>query len=224
MGTSHPKIESYLTLICLLFSTMNAIQNAIVASLTDGTLAAAIAKALGDSKQKTKINKAIKEFLAAEAATEVEAKPSKGKGKGKEKPAKAAKGKAKPAKEDVVTDEEDDTPLEKKTVKELKEMCKEKELSTTGKKDELIARLRGDHHDGAEDDAGEASAPEVTDFKKMKVPELKALCKERGLDDKGKKDELIARLEEAGSDEDAEGEKEEGVDESAKEEEQEDDE
>lgn len=213
---SKNRVISHIDLFTI--STMNAIQTAIAASLTDGTLAAFIAKALGDSKQKTKINKAIKEFLAGDAE-EKPAKPAKGKKPAKEEP--KSKGKAKkPAKTDT---EDEEVPLEKKTVKELKEMCKEKGLATTGKKEELIERL-GESAAPVEDDAVETP----TDFKKMKVPELKALCKERGLDDKGKKDELIERLEAANAsdsdkeDEGSDGEKDDSAPE--KEEEQEDDE
>jgi hypothetical protein len=43
-----------------------------------------------------------------------------------------------------------------------------------------------------EGDVEEKSEPQ--DLKKLKVAELRNLCKEKGLSDKGKKDELVARL------------------------------
>jgi N utilization substance protein A len=54
--------------------------------------------------------------------------------------------------------------------------------------------------EGAESPAGVASSPaEGVDYSAMKVDELKGLLKEKGLPVSGKKDELIARLQSAGT-------------------------
>ena len=50
---------------------------------------------------------------------------------------------------------------------------------------------------GGDDDAPPAVPVATTDYDTMKVPELKALLKERGLKVGGKKAELVARLREA---------------------------
>ena len=181
---------------------MNSLFSAISKNLSNGELAAHIAEALGDKKLKSKINKAIATFFEGETVD-------------KKEKVVAKKGKA--------SKKEEKKSFDKMTVAELKEELKALKLDTKGKKADLIARLKGDEVSGSDSEeekpkASKKAAAKKTDkkkvvkdsddeeekveYKKMKVGELRELLKERGLDSKGKKDELVERLENAGEKED----------------------
>ncbi len=141
------------------------------------------------------------------------------KGKAKTKPASKKGKKA----ADVEAEDDAEPDLSKMTVAQLKVMCKEKEMDASGTKAVLIARLKGEEDADAEAEEkakakGKKAAPkakakakatkakksaeddeeaEAGDYSKMTVAELKEALGERGLTKSGKKDELIARLEEA---------------------------
>jgi hypothetical protein len=74
------------------------------------------------------------------------------------------------------------------TVPLLKEALKEQGLPASGKKAELIERLKGE----AEETPDEGS--EEVDYESMTVPLLKEALKEQGLPVSGNKAELIERL------------------------------
>jgi SAP domain/LETM1-like protein len=84
---------------------------------------------------------------------------------------------------------------------QLKALCKERGLNVTGKKDDLIERLR-EHFtnvaNGQDSQSHKDDLPvvDLRDADNMKAAELKALCKERGLKVTGKKADLIERLRE----------------------------
>jgi hypothetical protein len=193
---------------------MNSLLSAIFENLSNGELAAHIAEALGDKKLKAKINKAIKSFFETDVIEKVEKKTP-----AKKTSAKKAVTKKTPAKKG------EKKSYEKMTVAELKEELKAMKLDTKGKKAELIARLKGDEvsSDASEDekpkkkemkkvdkkkvkkeDSDSESEEAKVEYKKMKVGELRELLKERGLDSKGKKEELIERLEGADDNKDEE--------------------
>ena len=79
-------------------------------------------------------------------------------------------------------------------VAEIKELLKAAGKKTSGKKDELIARLTEEVVEEVQEDVVEAS--DAPDYASMKVAELKELLKAAGKKTSGKKDELIARLNE----------------------------
>ena len=79
-------------------------------------------------------------------------------------------------------------------VTEIKELLKAAGKKTSGKKDELIARLNEEVVEEVQEDVVEAS--DAPDYASMKVVELKELLKAAGKKTSGKKDELIARLNE----------------------------
>ena len=79
-------------------------------------------------------------------------------------------------------------------VAEIKELLKAAGKKTSGKKDELIARLKEEVVEEVQEDVVEAS--DAPDYASMKVVELKELLKAAGKKTSGKKDELIARLNE----------------------------
>jgi pSer/pThr/pTyr-binding forkhead associated (FHA) protein len=138
-------------------------------------------------------------------------------------PAKAAASPAKPA-PTPVTDAvaaEPEVDLSALKIAELRDMCKSKGLSTSGKKEELVARL-SESAVAALEVATEASVtatpakaaaspakpaptpvtdavaaePEV-DLSALKIAELRDMCKSKGLSTSGKKEELVARLSES---------------------------
>jgi hypothetical protein len=95
------------------------------------------------------------------------------------------------------------------TVPNLKAALKEQGLPVSGKKAELIERLKGDSEDeyeaetvgpiGEEGTSEEETGSKETettdvDYDSMTVPNLKAALKEQGLPVSGKKAELIERL------------------------------
>ena len=77
---------------------------------------------------------------------------------------------------------------ESMTVPLLKEALKEQGLSTSGKKAELIERLKVEAEETSDEGA------EEIDYESMTVPLLKEALKEQGLPTSGKKAELIERL------------------------------
>ena len=79
-------------------------------------------------------------------------------------------------------------------VTEIKELLKAAGKKTSGKKDELIARLTEEVAEEVQEDVVEAS--DAPDYTSMKVVDLKELLKAAGKKTSGKKDELIARLNE----------------------------
>lgn len=93
--------------------------------------------------------------------------------------------------------EEEEVDYSKMKMDELKALCKEKGLSDKGKKADLVERLQAPaEEEEVEDEQKDEEEVEDVDYAKMKVDQLKALCKERKLSDKGKKAELIERLSE----------------------------
>ena len=84
-------------------------------------------------------------------------------------------------------------------VAELRAECDARGVDNKGKKAELIARLESvataGGADAIETEAEEDEEVAAVDFSAMKVAELRAECDARGVDNKGKKAELIARLE-----------------------------
>ena len=97
-----------------------------------------------------------------------------------------------PAEEEISKKETEETSEETNydsmTVLQLKEVLREQGLSVSGKKAELIERLKGE----AEETPDEES--EEVDYESMTVPLLKEALKEQGLPVSGKKAELIERL------------------------------
>ena len=99
---------------------------------------------------------------------------------------------------------------------ELRDMCKSKGLSTSGKKEELVARLSelavpevvaeaiatATPAKAVASPAKRAPTPVVdaaaaepaADLSALKITELRDMCKSKGLSTSGKKEELIARL------------------------------
>ncbi|EGD75556.1 polymerase family [Salpingoeca rosetta] len=86
--------------------------------------------------------------------------------------------------------------LNKKTVAQLKALCKKQGLETGGRKADLVARL------AAADDAADFTE---ADLKKKTVAQLKDLLDEKGLSTSGRKADLIARLLAGGGDDDDDG-------------------
>jgi hypothetical protein len=103
-------------------------------------------------------------------------------------------------------------------IAKLREMCDSKGLSTSGKKEELVARLSepavaeiADEHSTTATPAKAAASPAkpapthaadnvaaepAVDFSALKIAELRDMCKSKGLSTSGKKEELVARLSE----------------------------
>jgi hypothetical protein len=83
------------------------------------------------------------------------------------------------------------------TVPNLKAALKEQGLSVSGKKAELIERLKGVgsiEEENSEEEVSEETETIDIDYDSMTVPNLKAALKEQGLSVSGKKAELIERL------------------------------
>lgn len=113
-------------------------------------------------------------------------------------------------KEDLVerlqqSDTKKHTDFTKMTLAQLKDLCKERGLATKGKKDDLVALLEenpvdteGEGEEIEDEEEADEEKDEEADYEKMALPELKALCKEKGLDMKGlkKKTDFIALLQE----------------------------
>ena len=97
---------------------------------------------------------------------------------------------------DVEADESPDDAPDYASLKvaEIKELLKAAGKKTSGKKDELIARLKEEVVEEVQEDVVEAS--DAPDYTSMKVVDLKELLKAAGKKTSGKKDELIARLNE----------------------------
>jgi len=103
-----------------------------------------------------------------------------------------------------VTDEveTDEVDYGKMKVVELRTMLKERGGDVKGKKEELVQRLQAMDDEGVseesemvvvEEEEGDAERKRA-DYGKMKVVELRTMLKERGGDVKGKKEELVQRL------------------------------
>lgn len=137
--------------------------------------------------------------------------------------------------------DEGEPDLTKMTVAQLKVLCGERDLKTSGSKAVLIARLNGEESDAEteapkkgkstkkapakgkaakkgkakkeESDAEDEGASK--DYAKMTVAELKELLTERGLPKTGKKEDFVERLREADGKGAADGEEEPEVEEEA---------
>lgn len=93
------------------------------------------------------------------------------------------------------------------SVAELKAACNAKGLKVTGKKEDLIQRLQeADAAPAAPVTKAESKNSGGSDYSGMAVASLKALCVKAGLKVSGKKEDLIARLQEneGGGDDDEE--------------------
>lgn len=131
-----------------------------------------------------------KEMIAATLGAEAVAKPSK---------------KKKAVSESDDDDDDDENEYEDMSVKELKEECSDRGLSTSGKKADLIARLVSDDGGGkAAQPAKKAKiAPVVKpaeppkNYTKMTIKELKEELTTKSLPTNGTKKELVERLEKA---------------------------
>lgn len=162
----------------------------------------------------------------------------------KSAPAKKTKAvpKSKKAPVEEASGDEGEPDLTKMTVAQLKVLCGERDLKTSGSKAVLIARLNGEESD-AETEApkkgkatkkapakgkaakkGKAKKEESSDaedegaskdYAKMTVAELKELLTERGLPKTGKKEDFVERLREADGKGAADGEEEPEVEEEA---------
>jgi large subunit ribosomal protein L24 len=97
--------------------------------------------------------------------------------------------------EEETADADEKIDYSNMTVPELKNSLKEKGLPISGKKSELIERLKGDFDDSEDSETEETTeVDEKIDYSNMTVPELKSVLKEKGLPISGKKSELIERL------------------------------
>ena len=91
------------------------------------------------------------------------------------------------------TDEKQD--YSKLTVPELRQLCKDRGLDSKGGKATLVERLESPDTEDKEKSDGEEDDEEMEqDYTKYTVPELRQLCKDKGLDSKGRKAELVERL------------------------------
>jgi hypothetical protein len=79
-------------------------------------------------------------------------------------------------------------------VPDLKAALKGKGLPVSGKKSELIDRLKGESNEESDEIAEEDNTSKEVNYDDMKVPDLKAALKGKGLPVSGKKSELIDRL------------------------------
>ena len=111
--------------------------------------------------------------------------------------------------------------LESMTVVQLKELLKERGLPMSGKKADLIERLKSKKSPAKRKSARKSAKKSKADgFSAMTVLELKELLREKGLTVSGKKADLVKRLEEFEEEgEEEEGEEEEGEEEEGEEEE-----
>jgi SAP domain/LETM1-like protein len=90
-----------------------------------------------------------------------------------------------------------DEQLQNMKVVQLKELCKERKLGTTGKKSDLISRLLDDLNKEMNNvDAPIESAPVLDDLDSMNVKDLKDACIVRALPGSGTKKQLLERLRE----------------------------
>lgn len=100
--------------------------------------------------------------------------------------------------ENTVVVANDNSQLNKKTVAELKALCKTRDIkvSSKAKKDDLIKALTEASDKQDEQPVLTQASSCVPEYSKMTVAELKALCKERNIhvQSKMKKEELIAKL------------------------------
>jgi hypothetical protein len=80
------------------------------------------------------------------------------------------------------------------TVKELRALLQERQLIAPSKKADMIAALEANHEGGAVVEDEEAAPDSEELYKSMKVAELKAMAKERGLTVPPRKAEVIAKL------------------------------
>ena len=84
------------------------------------------------------------------------------------------------------------------TCPQLRALLDNRGIDSSGRKAELIARLEASDAALPSEEGEEQEQEEEMelDFSSMKVVELREECKARNLDTKGRKAELIARLEE----------------------------
>jgi hypothetical protein len=157
-------------------------------------------------KEKATYEKKVKSYKdglsEASDASDEEEKP-----KGKVAKGKNAKGKAKkPAKEEseeVEENEEEEVSEEKKEEVEESEEEEVSEEKPKGKTAKGKAKKEEESEEKEEEEVSDQEEEVEVDYSKMKVPELKALAKKRGvvISTGMKKDEIIAALEETGGEE-----------------------
>jgi len=85
--------------------------------------------------------------------------------------------------------------------KDLKDLCEQQSLATSGSKEVLVKRLMKRKAGGSDSSPNKeaktestATLEDVANWSQLKVADLKALLKEKGLTQSGKKEQLVIRL------------------------------